>query len=68
VAIVGKRIEPKPERGQYEDRDVHSLSSDITTFNLYEQDWQTLVNEGLAQLFANKEDFEQRRLNDVKKN
>jgi hypothetical protein len=59
VALRNVRIESKPERGQYEDRDVHEKSSDITTYNLYEQEWDVLINEGLAQLFTDKPEFEQ---------
>jgi hypothetical protein len=60
VALRNARTESKPERGQYEDHDVHEQSSDITVFNLYEQSWQTIVDEGLSHLFNDEGDFEQR--------
>lgn len=58
MALINVKIEPKPKRKKHEDYDVWSKSSDITTFNLYEQTWETLVVEGLSRLFDGQADFE----------
>jgi hypothetical protein len=58
LALKNVRIVPKPERSFREDVDKYELSSDITEFNLYEQDYETLVEEGLDWIFASREQFE----------
>jgi hypothetical protein len=58
MVVVNARIEPKSERLNHEDRDVHEKSSDVTEFNLYDQDYGTLVDEGLDWIFASRSEFE----------
>lgn len=53
--MKGVRVIDKPTRGRYEDKDVHSKSSDIRVYSLYKQDWQTLVDEGLTHIFGDNE-------------
>jgi len=44
------------------DKDIFDKSSDVTVFNLYEQDWPTLVDNGLSHIFnENESEFEQRK-------
>lgn len=50
-------IESKGERPERMNREWFESSSDITTFNLYEQDWQTLIDEGLDRLFVDEAMF-----------
>ncbi len=52
------RTERKPEKGRYEKYYEWSQSSDVTTFNLYEQDWPTLIDEGLTRIFSDQAEFE----------
>ena len=53
----------KGERPQHMDWDLYEYSSDVTTFNLYEQSWTDIVAEGLAHLFNNNEaEFERKKL------
>lgn len=59
VQIVGKG-----ERPQYGEKAVYDLSSDVTVFNLYEQQWQALVDAGLSYLFnEDRAEFEYRKYN-----
>ncbi|WP_077624968.1 hypothetical protein [Sediminibacillus massiliensis] len=48
--LVNVRIEPKPPRGQYENRETYEKSSDITVYNLWEQSWEALEAHGLTHL------------------
>ncbi|MCM3732358.1 hypothetical protein M3196_11865 [Fictibacillus nanhaiensis] len=52
------RIEPKAPREKHEDIDKYTKSSDITEFNLYDQDYETLVDEGLDWIFASRSESE----------
>lgn len=63
----------KPPRGKYEFRRGYDLSSDIKVYSVYDQDWQTLVDENLTHLFnGDQSEFEQakarRRANGRKQN
>lgn len=55
------RIVDKGERPQFMDWDLYTYSSDVTTYNLYEQDWADLEAEGLTYLFEDRDDFERRK-------
>jgi hypothetical protein len=40
-------------------KELFDQSSDVTVWNLYDQDFQTIVDEGLASVFADRAEFEQ---------
>lgn len=61
MAVRNIRIEPKSERKKHENYDVWTESSDITTFNLYDQDWQTIEELGMSEYFNDKADFERKK-------
>jgi hypothetical protein len=58
--LTNVRIEPKGECPPRMNKAWFELSSDITTFNLYEQGWTDIVAEGLSHLFENKNEFKER--------
>ncbi|WP_411953584.1 hypothetical protein ACKXGF_09935 [Alkalibacillus sp. S2W] len=60
MTLQNVEVRPKIKR-QHENQEVFEKSSDITVYNVYEQDYQTLVEEGLAHWFADKADFEQQK-------
>ena len=61
MALTGVKVIPKGERPQYMDWDLYKYSGDITTFNLYEQNWTDLVAEGFDKYFEDEADFELKR-------
>ncbi|MEK4801040.1 hypothetical protein MHI02_05705 [Oceanobacillus sp. FSL K6-0118] len=62
MPLKGARIVPKGDKPRYQDRDVWEKSSDIVTYNLYENEWDDLVSEGLTHIFNNDKDlFEKRK-------
>jgi len=62
MPLKGARIIPKGDKPRYQDRDVWEKSSDIVTYNLYENEWDDLVSEGLTHIFNNdKYLFEKRK-------
>ncbi|MFC7321961.1 hypothetical protein [Halobacillus campisalis] len=56
------RVMQKPERGRYENEEVHGKSSDIiVVYNLFDQTWQTLKEHDLDRYFADETDFNRRK-------
>jgi hypothetical protein len=62
LALRNVSVEPKPERQLYENKEVYAKSSDVTVWNIYDQSWDVLVDEGLDRLFESRNQFEMRRL------
>jgi hypothetical protein len=56
------KVISKGERPPFMDYDLYEYSSDITTFNLYDQEWADLEAEGLTYLFKHREELEKRKL------
>ncbi|WP_042224139.1 hypothetical protein [Oceanobacillus manasiensis] len=61
MALKKVRIEDKGQKPQYQAKDVFDKSSDVTVYNVFDQDWATLQTEGLARLFDSKAEFERRK-------
>ncbi|CAN7226594.1 hypothetical protein [Rossellomorea sp. LjRoot5] len=62
MPIVNVNVEPKPPRLDNENKEVYAKSSDVTVWSLYDQSWETLVDEGLDRLFESRNQFEVERL------
>lgn len=61
MPLKGARIIPKGDKPRYQDRDVWEKSSDIVTYNLYENEWDDLQREGLTHLFEDESEFNRRK-------
>jgi hypothetical protein len=62
LALKNVRIESKGERPKHMDTDLYEYSSDITEFNLYDQDWADIVDCGLEWVFQTQAEFERLKL------
>lgn len=49
--LVNVRVETKPPRGRYEDKDVHAKSGEVKTYNLFDQTEEALEANGLTSLY-----------------
>jgi hypothetical protein len=52
------KIVDKGERPKHMDTDLYENSSDITMFNLYDQDWADIVENELTWIFETQSEFE----------
>jgi hypothetical protein len=59
--LNGAKIENKGAKPRFMDKDLYEKSSDVLTYNLFDQNWQTLQAHGLTHLFKDKTDFETRK-------
>lgn len=54
------RVESKGERPDRMNKEWFEQSSDVTIWSLWDQSWQTLVDEGLSYLFTDETEFKER--------
>ncbi|WP_173916912.1 hypothetical protein [Halobacillus sp. Marseille-Q1614] len=59
--LNGVKVVAKPPKKLYEDADTHSKSSDVTMYNLFEQDYEVLQANSLDRYFENEYDFKRKQ-------